>query len=282
MRRHALFAVCLFAGSPAHAERVALDGDALKHTVTGRTVNLDTPLGIAIPITFHGNGMMSGQAGVLAYILGAEKDRGRWWVEGGKLCQRWFNWLDAKPSCMRVQQEGQKFFWQADDGKNGTATIAAALAPGAESAPRGLGGPAHTPPPREPLTSDEPEEIAAPRAPSAPPAARPVAAKPAPKPVPTPVKVSRLELTSANIAQPPISAHEHLALPRPETVSWAGENDRWCHAEPAELPQQADAPGLVFVARLSYDADAMAAPTNACLSAEPALQHLAKLGFDAR
>jgi hypothetical protein len=287
MRRHTLLAVCLCAGWPVHAERVSLEGDALKRTVTGNTVNLDTPLGIAIPITFHGNGTMSGQAGVLAYILGTEKDRGRWWVENGKLCQRWFNWLDAKPNCMRVQQDGHKFFWQADDGKSGTATIASALPPGAESAPRGLGGPAHAaPPPRRSLTADEPEEAAAPAPRSAPPpfvraGAAPIA-KPAPKPVPTPVKVSRMEPLSAPLAaplaHPPLAAHEHHALPQTQGASLATDSDRWCHAEATE----ADAPGLVFVSRLSYDAGTPAAPTNACLTAEPPLQHMVKLGIDGR
>jgi hypothetical protein len=286
MRRHALLAACLCAGWPVHAERVALEGDALKHTVMGHTVHLDTPLGIAIPITFHGNGTMSGQAGVLAYILGTEKDRGRWWVENGKLCQRWFNWLDAKPNCMRVQQDGHKFFWQADDGKSGTATIAAALPPGAQAAPRGLGGPAHAPPPRKSLTADEPEEEA-PRSKPAPPpfvragaaaVAKPVA-KPAPKPVPSPVKVSRLEPLSAEIAHPPLAAQELGALPQRPSASLATDDDRWCHADAAETP---DAPGLVFVSRLSYDASTRVAPTSACLTTEPPLQHFVKLGIDAR
>jgi hypothetical protein len=289
MRRHAFFAACLFAGWPVQAERLSLEGEALKHTVNGKTVNLDTPLGIAIPITYHGNGTMSGQAGVLAYILGKEKDRGRWWVEGGKLCQRWFNWLDAKPNCMRVQQDGEKFFWQSDDGKSGTATIAAGLPPGAEAAPRGLGGPAHAPlSPLRSLTADETEEETQPARPSAPPpfvraGTAPAPVKAAPKHVPTPVKVSRMQPLSANLAAPPVPTQEQVPLPRSETVLLIGENDRWCHAAGApEAAEQADAPTLVFISRLSYDAGAPAAPTNACLWTEPPLQHLARLGLEMR
>jgi len=82
---------------------------------------------------------MSGKAGVLEYFLGAEADRGRWWIADGKLCQKWFKWLDAQPSCMRLQQDGNKIFWRRDDGVSGTAHIVAGLPLGAESAPRALG-----------------------------------------------------------------------------------------------------------------------------------------------
>src|SRR5262249_61015129 len=113
--------------------------------VAGKTVHLDTPLGVAIPITYHANGLMSGKAGVLEYFLGAQVDRGRWWVSGGKLCQKWFKWLDAQPSCMRLKQDGDKIIWRRDDGLSGTATIASGFALSAEAAPRGVGGPRDAP-----------------------------------------------------------------------------------------------------------------------------------------
>src|SRR5262249_58699542 len=109
--------------------------------VAGKTVHLDTPFGVAIPITYHGNGLMSGKAGVLEYFLGAQVDRGRWWISDGQLCQKWFKWLEAQPSCMRLKQDGNKILWRRDDGLSGTATIASGLPPGAESPPRGVGGP---------------------------------------------------------------------------------------------------------------------------------------------
>jgi hypothetical protein len=125
----------------AHAAPVTLSGDTLQRAVAGKTVHLDTPLGVAIPITYHANGITSGKAGVLEYFLGAEADRGRWWIADGKLCQKWFKWLDAQPSCMRLQQDSNKIFWRRDDGVSGTAHIVAGLPFGAESAPRALGGP---------------------------------------------------------------------------------------------------------------------------------------------
>jgi hypothetical protein len=59
----------------SHAAPVTLGGDTLQRAVAGKTVHLDTPLGVAIPITYHANGIMSGKAGVLEYFLGAEADR---------------------------------------------------------------------------------------------------------------------------------------------------------------------------------------------------------------
>src|SRR5207342_2770541 len=145
MRSVFLAAVCVLAGGPAFADLVELGDEALKQTVVGKTVNLDTPFGVSIPITYHGNGLMSGKAGILESFLGAQSDRGRWWVANGKLCQKWFKWLDAEPSCMRLKQDGNKILWRRDDGLSGTATIASALPPGTEAGPHGLGGPVPSP-----------------------------------------------------------------------------------------------------------------------------------------
>ena len=162
MHRLIVAGICILAGWSAYAEPVALGDETLKQAVAGKTVHLDTPFGVAIPIAYHGNGLMSGKAGVLEYFLGAEADRGRWWVADGKLCQKWFKWLDAQPSCMRLRQDGSKIFWRRDDGVSGTATIATSLPPGAEAGPRGLGGPAQTRHLGHSLMATEPPERARP------------------------------------------------------------------------------------------------------------------------
>ena len=64
--------------------------------------------------------------------------------------------------------------------------------------------------------------------------------------------------------------------------AWTGQDNRWCHAVlPAATGTDAS-PDLVIVARLPYAGSELPSPTNACLTAEPALRHLAKLGIDAR
>jgi len=77
---------------------------------------------------------------VLASVLGAAKDRGRWWTAGDRLCVKWFRWFDAKARCVVLRQEGQRIFWQGPDGRSGTGTIAELAKPvEAPPAPYALG-----------------------------------------------------------------------------------------------------------------------------------------------
>ena len=52
MHRHLIAGLCVLAASSANAEPVKLADAALKLAVTGRTVHLDTPLGIAVPTMY--------------------------------------------------------------------------------------------------------------------------------------------------------------------------------------------------------------------------------------
>jgi hypothetical protein len=114
--------VCL-APAIAVAEPMKLGASDLKETFTGSRVELDTPLGTTIPIKFTGDGLMSGNAGSLASVLGAEQDRGRWWVKGDRLCYKWFRWFEAEEQCLTIHVKEERVFWRRDDGKRGTATI---------------------------------------------------------------------------------------------------------------------------------------------------------------
>lgn len=100
-----------------------MSGDALRAAVTGATIEIDTPLGTKVPIRYEDDGTMTGEAGAVAYFLGASVDRGRWWVKDDQLCQQWTKWLDGKAECMRLQREGRQINWSRDDGKTGTATL---------------------------------------------------------------------------------------------------------------------------------------------------------------
>jgi hypothetical protein len=61
--------------------------------------------------------------GGLSFYLGSSKDEGKWWVKGGRLCQKWKRWLDAAENCIRLKQDGEKLVWRRDDGMTGTATL---------------------------------------------------------------------------------------------------------------------------------------------------------------
>ena len=233
----------------AHAEPVPLGGDMLQRAVAGKTVHLDTPLGVAIPITFHANGTMSGKAGVLEYFLGAEADRGRWWVADGKLCQKWFKWLDAQPSCMRLQQDGDRIFWRRDDGVNGTARIVAGLPLGAESKPRALGGPIPLP------QATEPAKI-----------------------------VTKAALPAAKSSAPSAKGPEHRwpAPPTRETEATASARVHFESAGSIDWCRSANDPTKIAAHSIAMQVAAgggLHEPTNACFAVQPALQDVARLGL---
>ncbi len=118
--------VWICAATAASAEAVRLSGDTIRSTLTGSTLELDTPLGTTIPVRFSSDGLVSGEAtGSVASYLGAERDRGRWWVDSHRVCVKWFKWFDAAPRCLALRQHGMRIFWQAQDGQEGTATITA-------------------------------------------------------------------------------------------------------------------------------------------------------------
>lgn len=109
--------------SAAFAAPVQLDGGGLKTTLNGALIEMDTPLGTKIPVRFGLDGLVSGEAGDLAPLLGSARDRGRWWIDGDRICSKWFRWFDAEPQCLSVQQDGTRLFWREDGGKTGTATL---------------------------------------------------------------------------------------------------------------------------------------------------------------
>ena len=100
-----------------------LSGQAIKTTLPGSVLKLDTPLGAVVPISFGGNGIMSGDAGQLASYLGSQKDRGRYWLTEDRICYKWFRWFSGEQHCLSIARDGKKIFWKRDDGESGTATL---------------------------------------------------------------------------------------------------------------------------------------------------------------
>ncbi|AGK57260.1 hypothetical protein HYPDE_27903 [Hyphomicrobium denitrificans 1NES1] len=100
-----------------------MNADAIKATLPGSVLKLDTPLGTVVPIKFDDNGLMSGDAGQLASYLGSQKDRGRYWLAEDRICYKWFRWFSGEQHCLAIQRDGQRIFWQRDDGETGTATL---------------------------------------------------------------------------------------------------------------------------------------------------------------
>ena len=108
-----LWAVGLtFSAAPGAAEPTRLSGEKIKTTFAGAVLELDTPLGTKVPIRFTKDGMMNGDAGALGAYLGADRDRGRWWVSGDHLCMKWFKWFEAAVNCFSLQLRGNRVYWQ--------------------------------------------------------------------------------------------------------------------------------------------------------------------------
>ena len=117
----------------AAAEPVKMTREEIQRDLVGALFVVDTPLGTTIPIRISTDGMLAGKAGVLAPMLGAAKDRGRWWLERDQICMKWFRWFDAKARCISLQREANRILWKENSGESGTATLVeAAEATGAE------------------------------------------------------------------------------------------------------------------------------------------------------
>jgi Bacterial SH3 domain len=122
MHRLLATVTCIAAATAAAADPVPLSDDALKTTFTGSLVEMDTPAGTVIPVRFSSDGLVSGTAGVLASVLGAARDRGRWWIADDKLCTKWFRWFEARPRCVSIHLDGTRIYWRGEE-RNGTGTI---------------------------------------------------------------------------------------------------------------------------------------------------------------
>lgn len=109
---------------PAAAEW--LDNDAaIRSLVAGKRVYLKVPLGGEFPLHYQRGGRVTGDGSALG--LGkyfAPRETGEWWVDGGRLCQRFPTWYKSKVSCFRIRPTDEtRLRWKRDDGYAGTARI---------------------------------------------------------------------------------------------------------------------------------------------------------------
>ncbi len=112
-----------------------LSGQQIGELVAGATVEVDTPAGTKLPVSYGRDGRITGQAGGLAWYLGAATDTGRWWVSADQLCHRWSRWFNAEPRCIWLSRHGRTLRWQSADGGAGTAKITVPAVIEASAAP---------------------------------------------------------------------------------------------------------------------------------------------------
>jgi hypothetical protein len=224
----------LSAATGACADPRPLAGDALKR-LSGSLVEIDTPLGTKLAVRFGSDGLVSAEAGELAPLLGSAKDRGRWWVDGEKLCTKWFRWFDAEVRCITVAQDGARLYWRKDDGETGTASLIEEPA-------------AKTPPvvvaeaPKKIVKEASAKKAAAPEAPVINVASVTAAAPP---PVPAPVVVADAAVADNDVQAAPKQPPEEHTIMRfsgeglreaSERVTAPGEDDKTAQLAPPRTP----------------------------------------------
>lgn len=103
-----------------------LGGPEIRSLITGKTVRLSTPLGISLPLRYGSNGVVAGDiSGFSMASMFAPKEEGRWWIDDGRLCQKWPSWYKGRTFCFTIKKlDTNRISWLRDDGASGTAVIA--------------------------------------------------------------------------------------------------------------------------------------------------------------
>lgn len=112
-------------GAAVAVEPASLSGDELRKAVSGKTVYLRIS-GFELPIRYSPGGSMAGSMGAVASTLArgdGASDRGKWWVSGSQLCQRWSSWMEGKSYCYKFTRRGNSVSWVRNDGRSGSARI---------------------------------------------------------------------------------------------------------------------------------------------------------------
>lgn len=110
---------------PASATSGALDAAAIQSVIGGKRIYLATPLGGEFPLNYRSGGVVDGDGEALGLgKMMAPTDRGRWWIDGDRLCQQWQEWYEGRAHCFTLTRTGEKSLrWVRDDGLAGTARI---------------------------------------------------------------------------------------------------------------------------------------------------------------
>jgi len=113
------------ATATAAAETAPMKDAEIRAAVNGRRIYLQTPLGGEFPLNYRKNGRVDGDGEKLGLgRLMAPADTGRWWIDNGRLCQKWTEWYDGRTQCFVLIRTGETtLYWKRDDGLEGEARI---------------------------------------------------------------------------------------------------------------------------------------------------------------
>lgn len=118
-------AALVLASGPASATSAPLDAAAIQSMIGGKRIYLATPLGGEFPLNYRSGGVVDGDGEALGLgKMMAPTDRGRWWIDGDRLCQQWQEWYEGRAHCFTLTRTGEKSLrWVRDDGLAGTARM---------------------------------------------------------------------------------------------------------------------------------------------------------------
>ena len=121
----AAIAIILLPGNGRVRADTPLSAQEIARTISGKRIYLRTPFGGEFPLHYGASGIVDGTGKALG--LGRfmrPTDRGRWWVEGNRLCQQWETWYDGRRFCFTLVRQGSsELAWQRNDGLSGTARL---------------------------------------------------------------------------------------------------------------------------------------------------------------
>lgn len=121
----ALAAVCVILAATGASHASVLNEGQIKELVNGKRIYLKVPFGGEFPLKYQTSGVVTGDGsavGLGKYL--APKDKGKWWIADGQLCQQWKEWYDGKTSCFVISDKnGKKFRWKRNDGRSGKGRV---------------------------------------------------------------------------------------------------------------------------------------------------------------
>lgn len=115
--------------APAAMANERFTASAIKEEIIGKRIYLAVPFGGEFPLNYRPNGQVDGSGEALGLGRFAKpNDKGRWWINGDRLCQQFTSWYKGEPMCFELIRTGDKRLkWIRDNGQTGTARIGSSI-----------------------------------------------------------------------------------------------------------------------------------------------------------
>ncbi|MBV6656202.1 MAG: hypothetical protein KI785_00385 [Devosiaceae bacterium] len=116
----------MMTGLAREASASQFTGQEIRSAIIGHTIYLAAPFGGEFPLNYRRSGQVDGdgEASGFAGRMAQPRDRGRWWIDGNRLCQQFERWYNGSPMCFDLTRTGPDTLrWVRDNGQTGRARI---------------------------------------------------------------------------------------------------------------------------------------------------------------